>query len=70
MWISNLGRLLEENGGTGKDQTGGWIYNILPYMSRCRSIFYMLPSDGNPTSVTATQKAGATKMVPRPRYRQ
>ncbi len=46
--------------GFGKDQPGGWIYQILPYMEQ--EALYRLPDDGNPDIITPTQKENAGQM--------
>jgi len=43
--------------GADERQTGGWVYNLLPFLEQ--EALYNLPADGDPTTVTATQKAGA-----------
>ena len=50
--------------GTGPDQPGGWIYNILPYIEQ--ENLYNLPADGQPDAVTAEQLDGALKMAETP----
>ena len=45
--------------GHGKKQTGGWMYNILPYIEE--QAIYDLTNDGNP-AITAQQKAAAVIM--------
>ena len=50
--------------GTGKDQPGGWIYNLLPYIEQ--EALYLLPADGDPKNITAKQLAGAAVMVQQP----
>ena len=50
--------------GTGKDQTGGWTYNILPYIEQ--EALYLLPSDSDSKKVTPQQMAGAKTMVETP----
>ena len=43
--------------GTGKQQPGGWLYSILPYMEQLS--LYQLGGDGMPDAWTSTQLAGA-----------
>jgi prepilin-type N-terminal cleavage/methylation domain-containing protein len=43
--------------GFDERQTGGWIYNILPFMEQ--EALHSLPSDGAPANFNAKQKAGA-----------
>ena len=49
--------------GHGKKQTGGWMYNILPYIEE--QAIYDLTNDGNP-AITAQQKAAAVIMQQTP----
>ena len=46
--------------GTGKDQPGGWIYNILPYMEQMS--VYGLPADGYRDVVRPQQLLGSQQM--------
>ncbi|NLF07531.1 MAG: DUF1559 domain-containing protein [Pirellulaceae bacterium] len=47
--------------GVGRRQTGGWIYQILPYVEQ--ESLYQLPGDSNPNDpISAAQKAGAALM--------
>jgi prepilin-type N-terminal cleavage/methylation domain-containing protein/prepilin-type processing-associated H-X9-DG protein len=50
--------------GIGKRQTGGWFYNILPYIEENK--IYTLPLDGDQYHVTDKQKAGANVMAKTP----
>ena len=45
--------------GHGRKQTGGWMYNILPYIEE--QAIYDLTNDGNP-AITSQQKAAAVTM--------
>ena len=57
-WVGDAER------GAGKEQPGGWVYNILPFMEQMA--VYQLPADGDPATVTSTQTAGALKMLMTP----
>ena len=46
--------------GSGPDQPGGWIYNVLPYVEQ--ENLYLLPSDGQPDAITAEQLDGARQL--------
>lgn len=43
--------------GGGKEQPGGWAYNILPYMEQ--TALHQLGADGKPDEITSEQRAGA-----------
>ena len=45
--------------GYGREQPGSWLYHILPFIEE--KDLYSLGSDGNPGSITAAQKTGATQ---------
>ncbi|HEY1380338.1 MAG TPA: DUF1559 domain-containing protein [Gemmataceae bacterium] len=47
-----------------KEQPGGWIYSLLPYVEQ--ENLYRLPSDGQPDTITAAQKANTTVMYATP----
>jgi prepilin-type N-terminal cleavage/methylation domain-containing protein/prepilin-type processing-associated H-X9-DG protein len=47
--------------GSGEDQPGSWLYNILPYMEE--EARHNMPKDGSPGSLTAPQLDGARAMV-------
>jgi hypothetical protein len=47
--------------GFGQRQTGGWYYNILPFMEENK--IYVLPQDGDQYTITDKQKAGANAMT-------
>ena len=57
-WVGDADR------GAGLSQTGGWVYNILPFAEQ--TALWALPADGDPDVITAEQKAGAMKMVMTP----
>jgi len=46
--------------GSGKEQPGGWIYNLLPFLEQ--EALHQLPRDDDPDTVTSQQKAGAGEM--------
>lgn len=50
--------------GFGKDQPGGWMFNLLPYSEQ--SSLYQLASDGDPYVLTREQRVGASKVVESP----
>jgi prepilin-type N-terminal cleavage/methylation domain-containing protein len=50
--------------GIGKRQTGGWFYNILPYIEENK--IYILPQDGDQYTISDKQKAGANAMARTP----
>lgn len=58
LWVGDADR------GYGKDQPGGWLYNILPFLDQMT--LHELPGDGLSDSVTTAQKAAARKMVETP----
>jgi prepilin-type N-terminal cleavage/methylation domain-containing protein len=47
--------------GAGKDQPGGWIYHMLPYMEQQQ--LHDLGRDGQPEVITQSQKDGAAKAM-------
>jgi prepilin-type N-terminal cleavage/methylation domain-containing protein len=46
--------------GVGRDQPGGWIYNILPFMEL--PALHALPADGDRDAITPKQREGALRM--------
>jgi prepilin-type N-terminal cleavage/methylation domain-containing protein len=50
--------------GFGKDQPGGWIYNVLPFIEQ--QALHDLGSDGNPNAVTPQQLKGAADVLEQP----
>jgi prepilin-type processing-associated H-X9-DG protein len=54
-WVGDPDRGFDQN------QTGGWIYNILPFIEQ--EPVYLLPRDGDRNSITAQQRTGAEMMV-------
>lgn len=57
-WIGDPDR------GFGKNQPGGWIYNILPFIEQ--SGLQQLGSDGDPDQITSLQTAGAKQVIESP----
>jgi len=57
-WIGDADR------GFDKRQTGGWIYNILPFIEQ--TALHDLPRDGDPDNITDAQKTGAKEMYQTP----
>jgi prepilin-type N-terminal cleavage/methylation domain-containing protein/prepilin-type processing-associated H-X9-DG protein len=58
MWVGDPDR------GTGREQPGGWFYNILPYIEQFP--LYQLGSDSNSEVWTTAQKAGSTTRIQTP----
>jgi prepilin-type N-terminal cleavage/methylation domain-containing protein/prepilin-type processing-associated H-X9-DG protein len=50
--------------GFGRQQPGGWLYSVLPYLEQLP--LYQLGSDGDPQTITPAQKAGALACVQTP----
>jgi len=57
-WVGDADR------GSGPNQPGGWIYNILPFIEQQQ--LHDLPSDGQPNVVTLQQRDGALRMMQQP----
>lgn len=57
-WVGDADR------GFGKEQPGGWMYNILPYIEQ--QALHDLPSDGQPDVLTAQQLEGALQVIQQP----
>ena len=57
-WLGDADR------GFGKDQPGGWMFNLLPYCEQMP--LYQLASDGDPYILTVVQRTGAAQIVQRP----
>jgi prepilin-type N-terminal cleavage/methylation domain-containing protein len=51
--------------GFGKDQPGGWIFNLLPYCEE-NSGLHDLAADGQPNRLTRVQRVGAAQVVQSP----
>ena len=47
--------------GAGKNQPGGWIFSLLPYVEQ--ESVYRLPDDGDADRITAQQMAKASEML-------
>ena len=50
--------------GYGKNQPGGWIYNILPYCEEGQ--LHDLPADGQPDELSRVQRVGAAQVIQSP----
>ena len=50
--------------GYGREQPGGWIYNVLPFIEQAQ--LHQLASDGQPETITAQQRAGAARIIETP----
>lgn len=46
--------------GVGKEQPGGWMYQILPFVEQRQ--LYLLPSDGDRFTLTSQQKDGSLRL--------
>jgi prepilin-type N-terminal cleavage/methylation domain-containing protein len=51
--------------GYGKDQPGGWIYNLLPYCEESPGL-HELAADGKPEELTRVQRVGAAQVIQSP----
>ena len=51
--------------GFGKNQPGGWIYNILPYCEQSPGL-HELAADGDPDLLTRVQRVGSAQVVQSP----
>ncbi len=54
-WVGDADR------GFGKEQPGGWIYNVLPFIEE--NVKHALPSDGNPDVHETAQLLGARELI-------
>ncbi len=54
-WVGDADR------GFDRDQPGGWVYNILPYMEQ--GPLHKMAGDGSRDNLSAGQKAGALKVI-------
>jgi prepilin-type N-terminal cleavage/methylation domain-containing protein len=50
--------------GFGKNQPGGWMYNLLPYCEQ--GALYERAADGDPQTLTRDQRVGAARVVEAP----
>ena len=57
-WVGDADR------GFGKNQPGGWIYNLLPYFEQYA--VYGQSSDSNPDVLSGKQRKGAAKVIQTP----
>lgn len=57
-WIGDADR------GSGQDQPGGWIYNVLPFIEEGAK--HALPADGDKGLIQAEQRAGALLLLQQP----
>ena len=57
-WVGDADR------GYGKDQPGGWVFNLLPYIEQ--TALHKLASDGDRENITAAQRAGTLRVLQSP----
>ena len=57
-WVGDADR------GFRYGQPGSWVYNVLPYLEQ--QALWELPADGDPNTITETQKNRAREMVRTP----
>jgi type II secretory pathway pseudopilin PulG len=57
-WLGDADR------GFGKDQPGGWMFNLLPYCEQAS--LYQLAGDGDPYILTRDQRVGAARVAASP----
>lgn len=57
-WVGDADR------GFGREQPGGWIFNLLPYFEQYS--LYGLASDGDPDLLTRAQRVGAVEIIRTP----
>lgn len=57
-WVGDADR------GYGRNQPGGWIFNILPYCEE--SSLHDIPSDGMPDQMSRVQRVGAAQLIQSP----
>jgi prepilin-type N-terminal cleavage/methylation domain-containing protein/prepilin-type processing-associated H-X9-DG protein len=57
-WVGDADR------GAGKEQPGGWIYHMLPYMEQQQ--LHQLGGDGQPEVITAAQRESAIQQIETP----
>jgi prepilin-type N-terminal cleavage/methylation domain-containing protein len=54
----------DANRGGGKEQPGGWVFNVLPFVELNQ--MHALAGDGNPNGITTQQKNGALRLIQSP----
>ena len=50
--------------GFGREQPGGWVYNILPFLEETN--LHALTADGRPQEITLEQRQGAAQLIATP----